>query len=73
MAICDHVGHDKRGNTVYVRDDEGYEVVADVEDAVSVDAARLGEEAFRTQARVVDDNTQEIANAFREWFTGLEL
>lgn len=72
MAICDHIGHDKRGNTVYVRDDEGYEVVADVEDAIAIDADRLDEETFRTQARVVDDNTQEIADAFREWMTGLD-
>lgn len=27
MAICDHVGHDKRGNTTYVRDDDGYPIV----------------------------------------------
>jgi type I restriction enzyme M protein len=72
MAICDHVGHDKRGNTVYLRDDEGYEVTAEVEDAVAVQADRLNEESFKTHARVVDDNTLQIANSFREWLTGLD-
>ena len=72
MAICDHIGHDKRGNTVYVRDDEGYEVTAEVEDAVTVDADRLSEESFRTQTRVVDDNTLEIADSFREWLAGID-
>jgi len=67
MAICDRIGHDKRGNTIYVRDDEGFEVVAEVEDAVTMDEERVEEESFKTQARVVDDNTQEIADAFREW------
>ena len=69
MAVCDRIGHDKRGNTIYVRDDEGYEVVAELEDAVTVDEDGIVEESFKTHARVVDDNTQEIADAFREWMT----
>ncbi|MET7135872.1 N-6 DNA methylase [Cellulosimicrobium sp. MI9406] len=69
MAICDRIGHDKRGNTIYVRDDEGFEVVAEVEDAVTVDEDRVEEESFKTHARVVDDNTKEIADAFREWMS----
>ncbi len=72
MAICDHIGHDKRGATVYVRDDEGYEVVAEIEDAVAVDLDRVSEESFKTQSRVVDDNTALIADAFREWLTGFD-
>lgn len=71
MAICDHIGHDKRGGTVYVRDEEGYEVVAEIEDAKAIDADGLGEESFKTHARVVDDNTAQIADAFREWLTVL--
>ncbi|MEU4313940.1 N-6 DNA methylase [Nocardia sp. NPDC024068] len=67
MAICDRIGHDKRGNTIYVRDAEGYEVVAEVEDAVTVNENHIGEESYKTQSRIVDDNTKEIATAFREW------
>ena len=71
FAICDHIGHDKRGNTIYIRDEDGYEVVAEIEDAVAIDADRLDEESFTTQSRVVDDNTGQIAEAFRTWAAGL--
>lgn len=72
MAICDRIGHDKRGNIIYRRDDEGFEITAELEDAVSVDADRLGEVAFKTQARVVDDETTTVAEAFRSWFVGTQ-
>ncbi|KQR65028.1 N-6 DNA methylase [Frigoribacterium sp. Leaf172] len=70
MAICDHIGHDKRGNTVYVRDEDGYEVVAEVEEAVTANV--MGPdipEMHRAQERVPDDNTLMIAKAFREWMS----
>lgn len=70
FAICDHIGHDKRGNTIYVRDEDGYEVVAEIEDAVAVDADHLVDESFTTQSRVVDDNTLQIADAYRQWLSG---
>lgn len=68
MAICDHVGHDKRGNSVYVRDEQGYEVVTETEDAVTTVSDGADDlQEHRAQERVLDDNTQEIAGAFRAW------
>lgn len=70
MAICDHIGHDKRGNAIYVRDENGYEVVREVADAVTT-TADFGDDvqAHLAQEKVLDDNTQEIAEAFRAWLS----
>lgn len=71
MAICDHVGHDKRGNQIYLRDDDGYEVVREVEDAVTSAPDHASESQHHVaQERVVDDNTQEIAQTYRRWLAG---
>jgi len=70
MAICDHVGHDKRGHAIYVRDDDGYEVVADTLDAVTTRADGDDDhQAHTAQERVLDDNTAAIAKAFRSWLS----
>ncbi|WP_430295584.1 N-6 DNA methylase [Sinomonas sp. B1-1] len=68
MAICDHIGHDKRGNTIYVRDDNGFEIIAETADAITsaLDSEKTAH-AHTAQERVVDDNTSEIAEAFRAW------
>ncbi len=67
MAICDHVGHDKRGQTTYVRDDEGYPIVREQTTAVTGILASEEESEHASMERVVDDETQEIADAFLEW------
>lgn len=72
MAICDHIGHDKRGNAVYMRDDQGYEIVRETEDAVTTGAhGDDDEQTHFAQERVLDDNTQEIAEEFRSWLGSL--
>lgn len=68
MALANHVGHDKRGSTTYVRDSAGNEIVREVE--VRTRESRDGQTIFRMQStlqKVVDDNTYEIAEAFRSW------
>jgi len=68
MAICDHIGHDKRGNAIYVRDEDGFEVVADIAEAITADSiGAAAPEYHRAQERVLDDNTQDIAEAFQSW------
>jgi type I restriction enzyme M protein len=68
MAMANHIGHDKRGNTKYVRDENGNEVIEsrvdrirDVRDGMAV--IREVESA----TKVVDDNTLIIAARFRDW------
>lgn len=71
MALADHIGHDKRGNALYVRDRDGNEVVEEAEERIrEFDAA--GVPVFRMQKtlrKVRDDNTTHIAKAFQAWLT----
>lgn len=70
MAVANHVGHDKRGNRTYVRDKKGNEIVEEVEEETK--EYENGKPAYKkqkTQRKVVDDNTQQIAQAFRKWFS----
>jgi type I restriction enzyme M protein len=68
MAVANHIGHDKRGNITYVRDKSGHEIVEEIDEQTKeyVD----GKPVYRrqkTQRKVVDDNTLQIAQAFRQW------
>ena len=68
MALANHVGHDKRGNPTYVRDEHGNAVVTTKKERVKevVD----GTDTFRsveTASNLIDDNTSRIAEAFRVW------
>ncbi|EIJ46677.1 N-6 DNA methylase [Herbaspirillum sp. GW103] len=68
MAVANHIGHDKRGNRTYVRDKKGNEIVEEVEETVK--EYENGNPVYkkqRTQRKVVDDNTLQIAQAFRKW------
>jgi type I restriction enzyme M protein len=68
MAVVNHVGHDKRGNPLYVRDLEGNEIVEtrverrrETRDGVVVSR----EIEMRTKVR--DDETALVAQRFRAW------
>lgn len=70
MALADHIGHDKRGNTLYVRDMDGNEIVEEAEERVREYVE--GRSVYRSQKtlrKVRDDSTNEIAKAFQAWLT----
>ena len=70
MAVANHVGHDKRGNVTYVRDRKGNEIVEELEEQVK--EWEDGTPVYRrltTRRKVVDDNTQQIAQEFRRWLS----
>lgn len=70
MAIANHIGHDKRGNVNYVRDRKGNEIVEEIEEQVK--DWENGLPVYRqqtTRRKVVDDNTLQIAQAFRKWLS----
>ena len=72
MALANHIGHDKRGNKIFVRDAEGNEIVATKNERVR--EVREGTPIYRTvevKQKVVDDNTGQIAETFREWLTSV--
>lgn len=68
MALAEHIGHDKRGNITYVRDESGNEIVEEVDDLVKeYEDGRPVYKVQRNQRKVIDDNTLQIAQAFRSW------
>jgi type I restriction enzyme M protein len=73
MAVANHIGHDKRGHTTYVRDAQGHEIEEQVPDLEPDWEA--GKPVFRshtTTRKVVDDNTLQIAAEFRRWLSEQE-
>ncbi|MCB9865519.1 MAG: N-6 DNA methylase [Phycisphaerales bacterium] len=70
MAVANHVGHDKRGNVTYVRDRQGNEIAQETEERVKEYQDGLPVYSTqRTKKKVVDDNTQQIAQEFRKWLS----
>ena len=70
MATANHVGHDKRGNKTYVRDKIGNEIVEEIEEKVKeYEHGRPAYKNQKTQRKVVDDNTLQIAQVFRRWLS----
>lgn len=68
MAVANHIGHDKRGNRTYVRDKKGNEVVEELEETIKeYEGGKPVYKKQTTQRKVVDDNTLQIAQAFRKW------
>ena len=68
MAVANHVGHDKRGNTNYVRDRQGNEIVEEIEEQVKEwDNGAPVYRKLTTRRKVLDDNTLQIAQEFRKW------
>ena len=68
MAVATHIGHDKRGNVTYVRDREGNEIIEEVEETLKeYESGRPIYKKQRTRHKVIDDNTLQIAQAFRSW------
>lgn len=68
MAVANHIGHDKRGHTTYVRDAHGNELFDEAEKQVweYEDGVRVVKN-HKVRTKIVDDNTQQIAKVFRQW------
>lgn len=70
MAVANHVGHDKRGNTIYVRDPKGNEIVEEFTEKVKEYEGGIPVlRNQKTRKKVLDDNTQQIAQEFRRWLS----
>ena len=70
MAVANHVGHDKRGNVTYVRDEKGNEIVAETTERVRErEDGVLVIKKQQVRRKVADDNTQQIAEVFRAWLS----
>lgn len=70
MAVANHIGHDKRGNVTYVRDEKGNEIVEEIEEILKeYEDGKPIYKKQRTRRKVIDDNTLQIAQAFRAWLS----
>ncbi len=65
MAIIDKVGHDKRGNTVFKRDEYGNEILVDIEESVPQDDGSVKIE--KRKEKVIDDQSVHVSKVFAEW------
>lgn len=69
MAMIDHIGHDKRGNTVFKRDDEGNLIMehkkVNVREVDENGKVNYHEEEF--DEKIVNDQTILVADVFSKW------
>lgn len=71
MAVIDKVGHDKRGNSIYQRDEHGEEILVEADENISIiDKTADGQATVKTAKRlekVPDDQTRAVPAVFAEW------
>ncbi len=75
MAQNRAIGHDKRGNKVFKRNDLGEEILIDSVDVVELAINSQGDATTRLMPRqkLLDDDTPVISQAFRGWKTDAVL
>lgn len=69
MAMVEHIGHDKRGNVIYKRDEEG-NLILEHKDAEVREVDATGNITYRTESfdeKVIDDQTVLVADVFKKW------
>lgn len=68
MAIAEKLGKDRRGNPIYVRDEDGAEILHNVENKYVVNDKEktIVKTRFEKQ-RILDDDLQKIVAAFKEF------
>lgn len=71
MAVIDKVGHDKRGNNLYQRDEHGEELLIEVNETVTelsktADGQTTVKSAKRLE-KIPDDQTRAVPAVFTEW------
>ncbi len=70
MAIAETVGHDRRGNDLYMRDADGAEMIYAIERPVLRRRARRSiVTTVSVRERKVDDDLPRIAEAYRQYLT----
>ena len=70
MAIVDKIGHDKRGNTLFKRDEKGNEIlIPEKQNILKFDEISTGEKTAQVESKekIVDDQTLLVASIFENW------
>ena len=71
MAMVEKVGHDKRGNTLFKRDEQGNEIWVPEEPNV-LEINKIAEDKttyYKTESktRIIDDQSREVPEVFKKW------
>jgi type I restriction enzyme M protein len=72
MAVAEKIGHDKRGNVIYRRTDEGEDALVSRAETVTEIDQDTGEEIRReiqVTDRQIDDELPEVATAYLRWLS----
>ena len=70
MTMVEKVGHDRRGNTLFKRDENGNEIwVAENPNVLDLTRITESEVAYSTESktRIIDDQSREVPNVFGQW------
>jgi len=71
MAQVNAIGHDKRGNTIFKRNEDGAEILMPFEPSKTAFLERTADGSASVRPlpreRVIDDDTPEIAAEFSKW------
>jgi len=71
MAVIDKVGHDKRGNNLYQRNEDGDELLLEINETVTqmdrVADGQITVKSARRLEKVPDDQTRAVPAVFAEW------
>ena len=71
MAIAEKLGKDRRGNPIYLRDEDGAEIIFPIENKYVAYRPEDGKPIVRARIekqRVLDDDLPKIAKAFKELY-----
>ncbi len=69
MTMIDHIGHDKRGNIIFKRDEKGNIIMTEKEESIAERDAE-GNVVYRKETRQekgVNDQTVLVADVFAKW------
>ena len=68
MAMVEKVGHDRRGNTLFKRDEDGNEVW-EYPNVLETDKDASGDVVYKSQSpsRIIDDQSREVPTLFGQW------
>jgi len=70
MAMVEKVGHDKRGNTLFKRDEQGNEIwIPEESNILEMDSTADGDITVKTERkiRLIDDQSLEVPAVFAQW------
>ena len=69
MAMVDHIGHDKRGSTIYLRDADGNLIMEHKSHEVrEVDASgNVQSRLEEFDEKIINDQTPFVADVFTQW------